>query len=120
MGRSEVGGVARRIELVFVHAMKIVSSPDPRLAQGWRREIDLHLDVLASSFAPSMRRLLSIDRLWANAAREAARELDEYGERLSRKLPRTSPMALDDLLSNDVDTLLRRLADSLGRGGGTS
>ena len=115
VGRSEVGGVARRIELVFVHAMKIISSPDPRPAQGWRREIDLHLNVLASNFAPSMRRLLTIDRLWANAAREAARDLDEYGERLSRKLPQTSPLTLDDLLSHDADTLVRRLADGLDR-----
>lgn len=108
VGRSEVSGVARRIELVFAHVMKALSSPDAWPQRGWRSEIELHLLVFQADFSPSMRQLLNLDRLWVAAAREAARDLDEYGERLASFLSDECPVSLDGLLSaKDTDDVVR-------------
>ena len=113
-GRSEVGAVARRIELVLVHAVKAISTPDPRLVRGWRSEIELHLRVMQQTYAPSMRQLVNMDRLWRSAAREARRDLDEHGERLSRQLPDRSPFTLDELLdASDADAIVAFLTGRL-------
>jgi hypothetical protein len=52
VGRSQVRGVARKIELVLAHLLKAVSDPDAPSRRGWRHEIDTWRNRLQSEFTP--------------------------------------------------------------------
>ncbi len=53
VGRSQTAGVARKIELVLAHLLKILSDPDAPSRRHWRHEID---DVWRLRSEPSSRR----------------------------------------------------------------
>ncbi|WP_298967313.1 DUF29 family protein [uncultured Methylobacterium sp.] len=112
VGRSQTAGVARKIELVLAHLLKILSDPDAPSRRHWRHEIDVWRLRIGAEFTPSMRRLLDLDHLWGRAIAEARRDLDEYGIRLVQPLPATCPLGLDDLLDEaaTMDALLSRMA----------
>jgi hypothetical protein len=111
VGRSQVGGVGRKIELVFATLLRVASCPDVPSVRGWRDEVEILLDRIQADVTPAMRPLLTLDRLWSRARQDAAIDLDEEGEQLSKTLPRACPFTLDDLLDADrPDSLLKKLA----------
>lgn len=109
VGRSQVKGVVRKMELLLAHLMKTASSPDAPSMRGWRSEIALWRSTIKADFTPAMKRVIDIEKVWRTAREEAAVALDDYGERLARSIPATCPFALDDLLDED------RTADDLAR-----
>jgi hypothetical protein len=114
VGRSQVRGVARKIELVLAHLLKAVSDPDAPSRRGWRHEIDTWRNRLRSEFTPSMRPLIDLDALWTRAREEAAGDLDEYGVSLDRGVPARCPFAFDDLIGEaSMETLMKQLATAM-------
>ncbi len=114
VGRSQTGGVARKIELVFEHLLKLLSDPDAPSRNRWRIEIDAWQERIVHESSPSMRQLIDLDAAWRRGRSAAAIDLAEYGVRLPRDLPETCPFTFDELTAGTLTLagLLEKLAAS--------
>lgn len=111
VGRSEVRAVESLLEQALVHAMKIAAWPDHEAAGHWRGEIRTFLNNARRNFSPSMRQLLDVDALHADAL-DTARATDPA--RPALPLRDTTDLTLDELLSRGIttDALIARLRAS--------
>ena len=116
MGRSQVNGVERKLILIMAHLLKVLSAPDSPACRGWRAEVTSFQQVVEDQFAPSMRRVISWNKVWRKAQKEAEASLTVWGDPFLRGLPRDNPLPLDDLISPDfmVDDALDALARGIG------
>lgn len=105
VGRSELAAVESNIEQIFLHLHKLTLEPGAEPARHWRVEIAAFHIQLRRRYAPSMRQRIDLDALW-RSARELSCLACE-GTALqpdAERLPKTSPVALDDLLAERIDS----------------
>ncbi len=115
VGRSQVKGVARKIELILAHLLKVISDPRAPSRDKWHTEIDVWRMALSSEYTASMRRLLDLQALWVRAQGDASADLDEYGLKLARSIPQQCPFAIDDLINDKrpLEDILKQLAAAM-------
>jgi Domain of unknown function DUF29 len=101
LGRSERSALRSQFRRLIAHLLKLRFSPatDPRPA--WRATVSDARAEIADRMTPSLRADIEADleRLYAQARRTCAQELEEYGERPD--LPVTCPYRLDQLLDEE-------------------
>jgi hypothetical protein len=103
VGSSQLSAVESFLRLILVHLIKAGSSANPEVRGHWREEtLGFHADLLAR-YSPSMRRALDLDLVWRRALRQAEAALEEYGEAVAPGLKGSCPLALEDLLREELD-----------------
>ncbi|AWN34332.1 DUF29 family protein [Methylobacterium radiodurans] len=112
VGRSQVSGVVRKMELVFEHLLKLLADPNAPSRDRWRVEIDAFRTRIAREAKPSMRQLIDLDTTWRKGMSDAAADLAGYAVRLPRDLPDTCPFTFEDLTTETLTlaALLEKLA----------
>jgi hypothetical protein len=112
VGRSQVSGVVRKMELVFEHLVKLLSDPNAPSRNRWRIEIDAFLLRISHEAKPSMRRLIDLNAAWRRGVSDAAASLSEYAIRVPRDLPQECPFSYEDLTTGTLPVagLLEKLA----------
>jgi hypothetical protein len=103
VGLSELHSVESYLNLILVHLLKLHAWPERDACRHWRGEIAAFRNNAKRRFAPSMRQRIDVGTLYAEA-HEQLRETDP-----TLQLPPANPFTLDDLLTQDTDTLLTRL-----------
>jgi hypothetical protein len=115
VGRSELDAVESHIELVLMHLIKLVFEPDAEAAPHWSAEIAGFSARLQRRYAPSMRQRIDINRLWRSACRQMTLSYGERRVASMAALPSACPIAVDDLLDEEVD--IRGLVERVGEAG---
>ncbi|WP_342150017.1 DUF29 family protein [Methylorubrum sp. SB2] len=112
VGRSQTGGVVRKMELLFEHLLKLLADPDAPSRNRWRVEIAAFRKRLQEEAKPSTRRVIDLDAAWQRGMTAAAGDLAEYAARLPRNLPQTCPFTFEELTTEalTVAALLEKLA----------
>jgi hypothetical protein len=115
LGVSELNGVRSHLVLTLEHLIKTVSAPDAPSVRHWRREIDLHRREAGLRWTPGMRQRIDLDQLWARAVRDAAADLERFGDP-ALPMPAACPFGLDELLGahDTAEALVEALAARLG------
>lgn len=103
VGKSEGHRARSFLRLLLVHLLKIVSVPHARPLEHWRREARLFRSELSRSATPSIRRGIDLDEAWMTSIDLADGELVTEVERILPGLPKTCPIAWDDLLAEPID-----------------
>jgi len=104
LGKSERNAVRSQVRRILVHFLKLAHSRarDPRF--DWMDSIIEARAALEDQLSPSLRRDIeeTLPRLYAAACKQAALELQKYGEReAARVLPAESPYTIDQVLAED-------------------
>ncbi|WP_181707493.1 DUF29 domain-containing protein [Chthonobacter rhizosphaerae] len=110
VGWSERAAAESHLRQVFVHLIKIASSPLAPAVKHWGKEIVGFHNEFLGRFTPSMAQRIDCDLVWARAVREAAAALEADGEALRPGLPTACPFAIVDIA---VETF--SVADGLAR-----
>ena len=115
VGRSQVSGVVRKMELVFEHLVKLLSDPNAPSRNHWRIEIDAFLLRISHEAKPSMRRLIDLNAAWRRGVSDAAASLSEYAIRVPRDLPQECPFSYEELTAGTLPVagLLEKLAGTV-------
>jgi len=111
--KSELNSVKSLIRQILVHLIKAASVPHADAVNHWRTEATtFHLDML-DIYAPSMRQLIEMPKLWRGALKLADIALREHGAALAPDLPGECPFALTDMVAEDFsfDDAVARLSD---------
>nr|NIR61840.1 DUF29 domain-containing protein [Gammaproteobacteria bacterium] len=109
LGRSELRGVERHIELLFIHLIKLAVSPAVGPPNQWISEARAHAAQARRGFSPGMRQHIDIADLWREAVDEANDDLAGFGDPvIARDLP--CPFELDDLLTRSFEPKAAMLA----------
>lgn len=106
VGLSELHSLQSFLRLVILHLLKLNAWPDSDARNHWHGELVGFQDEAAKRLAPLMRQRVDIDKEYASAMRQV-RASDP-----SVRLPGENPFTLDQLLTEDVDTLLSRLSSA--------
>jgi hypothetical protein len=108
VGRSQVQAVESPLLQALIHAMKAAAWPGHEAARHWRGEIRILLINARKRFTPSMRQLLDVTALHADAL-EAVRDAEM--DTPPGPLRDGTDLTLDELLSREVslDALISRL-----------
>jgi hypothetical protein len=102
VGRSELASVQSYLRLVLLHLIKLAASPDALSAEHWLDEISTFHGNIFSHLTPSMRQRSDVDLLWRRAGQDTrTRRVVRADPKLT--LPSACPIALDDLLAEDLD-----------------
>jgi hypothetical protein len=111
VGRSELAAVESRIQLVFAHLIKLFVEPDADPVRHWRGEIFTFHSEIRRRYAPSMRQRIDLDELWRLAREQSMLIYEGAQQQLVSGLPNESPLTLDDLLLERLDSarLVERL-----------
>lgn len=114
VGRSQTGGVVRKMELVFEHLVKLLADLNAPRRNRWRVEIEAFRMRVVYEAKPSMRQLIDLDAAWRRGVADAAADLTEFAIRLPRDLPEACPFTFEDLTTDTltVAALLEKLAAS--------
>jgi hypothetical protein len=104
LGRSERTGVRSQVRRILVHFLKLAHSParDPRFT--WMASIIDARAHLADQLSPSLRRDVEeiLASLYTAARKQAAVELQDYGERgAALSLPAECPYTIDQIFADD-------------------
>ncbi|MEE7503718.1 DUF29 family protein [Methylobacterium mesophilicum] len=115
VGRSQVSGVVRKMELVFEHLVKLLSDPNAPSRNHWRIEIDAFLLRVSHEAKPSMRRLIDLNAAWRRGVSDAAASLSQHAIRVPRDLPQECPFSYEDLTTGTLPVagLLEKLAGTV-------
>ncbi len=103
VGRSELDAVQSCIDLVLLHLIKLILEPDAEAVPHWRAEVAGFCSRLQRRYAPSMRQRIDMDRIWRSVRRQVTLAYGKTGTASTAALPLTCPIAVDDLLEEDVD-----------------
>ena len=110
LGKAELRGATSLIRNIMVHLIKTASDPDADAAGHWREEAaTFHADI-PEYYAPSMRQLIDMPKLWNRARHIAETALHRHGRSVSDDVPIQCPYGLQDFLSEDF-----RFDDALAR-----
>lgn len=101
VGRSEWKGVESQLRNALAHILKGFCDPDSMSRRAWKVEVAGFLVEARHDYRPSMRRLIDLDRAWADAMRLAVTELHAYNFRVPPGIPAKCPFTLDELLDED-------------------
>ena len=109
LGKRDLREVRSFLQRLFEHLIKIKSCPNSADVLHWRAEARSFRRSAAEAYAPSMRRLLDMARMWRVGRKAAGEALGDLG--LSLSGPSDCPFTLDDILldSFDIDDALARL-----------
>ena len=107
VGLSELHSVESFLNLMMVHLLKLSVWPGSSACGHWRGEIAAFRNNANRRFAPSMRQRVDIATLYAEAV-EQVRESDPEAH-----VPSENPFSLDQLLKDDTNALLSRLAPAV-------
>jgi hypothetical protein len=104
LGRSERDAVRSQVRRILVHFLKLAHSPagDPRF--DWTGSIIDARAELDDKLSPTLRRDLeqTLTRLYANARKRVALDLERHGEReATASLPAECPYTIDQILAED-------------------
>ena len=86
----------------FVHLIKVVALPEDQAVRHWTKEAGAFLYNAGRRYRPSMRRVIDHEKLWADACRLAAQDLEIDGHE-APPLPAASPFGLEELVGDTVD-----------------
>jgi hypothetical protein len=106
VGRSELAAVKSRIRLILGHSLKLALEPDASAARHWRGEIVVFHAALLDRYAPSMRQHIDMDELWRPVREQARLVYGEVQRQTIEALPHRSPLVLDDLLTEQIDSFV--------------
>lgn len=107
VGLSELNAVRSLLRQMMVHFLKCALWPEHTAIRHWREEVVAFQSDADQRFAPSMRQRIDLGRLFAAAVRQvAANDLGEVGG----TMPEACPWTLDQLLRDEVGTLVERVA----------
>src|ERR1700761_6964403 len=108
VGLSELNAVRSYLRLMLVHLLKVQGWPDCQTVNHWRREIMSFQPGALQRFSPSMRQSIDLGALYDRALRELRHAtFDGVGP---RPWPAACPLSLDELLSEDDQVLVDRVA----------
>lgn len=112
LGKAELRGVTSVIRQIMVHLIKGASAPKSDALGHWRTEATTFNLDLPDRYARSMRQLIDMQDLWRRSLKAAEVGLREHGRKLSPRIPKACPYALDDLLNEsfDFDEALKKLS----------
>lgn len=104
LGKSYRDAVRSQVRRILLHFLKLDHSParDPR--SDWLDSIDDARAEIEDRLTPMLRRDLdeTLPRLFGNARKRVARDLEKYGERdAAMSLPAECPYTLDQILAED-------------------
>lgn len=102
VGRSELAAVKSHLRNILRRLAKAASKPDTDLALHWMSEIRTFRADLADRITPSMRQNIDLQKLWAQAKKDAAADLGSYGE-APPPLPDACPLELGELASEEFE-----------------
>ncbi|HEX2256691.1 MAG TPA: DUF29 domain-containing protein [Afifellaceae bacterium] len=112
LGKAELHSVTSLIRQILGHLIKAVSDPQAYPLSHWRtKATTFHLDML-DRYAPSMRQLIPMQKLWQGALKLADAALREHGAALAPDLPAECPFAVTEIVAADFsfDDAVARLA----------
>jgi hypothetical protein len=104
LGKSERDAVRSQVRRILVHFLKLACSPAREPRFGWRGSIVDARAQLRDKLSSSLRRDANnvLARLYADAHKQAALELQEYGEHdAARSLPAECPYTIDQIIADD-------------------
>jgi Domain of unknown function DUF29 len=104
LGKSERDAMRSQIRRVIEHLLRLAYSPAVAPRFDWLDTIDDARQTLLDKMTPTLQRdaAASIDQLYDQARRQAARSLRRHGEAdVADALPRLRPFSLDDICRED-------------------
>jgi hypothetical protein len=104
LGLSELHSVESFLNLILVHLLKLYVWPDSQFCAHWRDEIVAFQNNANRRFAPSMRQLIDIGKLYA----EAVRQLQAIDP--DSQFPDENLYTVDQLLGESWNALPTRLS----------
>ncbi|MGE0226213.1 MAG: DUF29 domain-containing protein [Acetobacteraceae bacterium] len=110
VGLAQLHAVRSFLRQMLVHLLKLHAWPESDAAGHWRGEVALFQAEAAQRFAPSMRRRIAVDRLFAEARTQL--EGMTHDGRPPLALPAACPFTLDALLQGKRAELEDRLRDA--------
>lgn len=118
VGGSQLSSVESFLRLIFVHLIKMASSPLAAPTGHWRSEIfGFHAEFL-SRYSGSMRRKIDLPRIWGQARDQAGALLEDHGAAVAPGLAAACPFELDAFLVDrlDIDALVARAETAVLKG----
>ena len=103
VGISELRSVESFMTLTLLHLLKIYGWPDSSAVDHWRVDTTVFQGEAQRRFAPSMRRQLDAEKVFAAALKPLKRA--KYDGRLPRAFPESCPFTLDRLLNEEPEVL---------------
>jgi hypothetical protein len=104
LGLSQLHSVESFLALIMVNLLKLRAWPESDARNHWRGEIVGFQYEARKRFTPSMRQKIDLGEAYAYAITRLEKECADAA------LPAEDPFTLDDLLNEDGDALLVRLA----------
>jgi hypothetical protein len=104
LGKSERDAVRSQIRRIIEHLLKLAYSPAEQPRLDWMETIDDARETLFDKLTATLRRDVeqSLDTLYLQAQRRAARGLRRHGEPAAADaLPQIRPYSLDDICRED-------------------
>ena len=104
LGNSERDAVRSQVRRILVHFLKLAYSPARNPRFGWMGSIVDARAQLDDKLSPTLRRDIdqTFARLFAAARKQAALELQEYGEQDARRsLPTECPYTIEQIFAED-------------------
>lgn len=104
LGKSERDTVRSHVRTIIEHLLKLRHSRATEPRPGWMSTVGRTRTALEDKLSPSLRRDLRtrLPRLYAQARRDAGRDLILFGEpEAAAELPEACPFSLDQLLEHD-------------------
>ncbi len=103
VGNSQLSAMVSRVRLILIHLIKCVSQPGSDAILHWQTEMGGWHDDLLEDLTSAMQARIDLDKTWRRAMKQAELALREHGVSLASGLPATCPIALADLLHDDLD-----------------
>jgi Domain of unknown function DUF29 len=104
LGKSERDAVRRQVRRIIEHLLKLAYSPAEQPRFDWMHSISNARAGLEDKLSPTLRRDVeaTLDKLYADARRNAALALRTFGEEAAAQaLPATCPFSLDEICQQD-------------------
>jgi hypothetical protein len=103
VGLSQLNAVRSYLRLILVHLLKVQGWPESPAVDHWRQEIVSFQSDAGQRSAPSMRQLIELAPLYAQALRQLGRA--RFDGLPPRQWLPTCPVTLDELLNADGEAL---------------
>jgi Domain of unknown function DUF29 len=104
LGKSERDAARSQIRRIIEHLLKLAYSPSEQPRVSWVETIDDAREILSDKLTATLRRDVegSLDQLYAEGRRRAARGLVRHGEPgAADALPQLCPYSLDEIFQED-------------------
>jgi hypothetical protein len=108
VGLSQPNAVRSYLRLMLVHLLKLQGWPESPAVDHWRQELVSFQSDAEQRFAPSMRQLIDLAPLYAQALKQLRRA--RFDGVPPRQWSPTCPVTLDELLNADGEALEANLS----------